>query len=119
MKARGNYKYLDYDSRYAYIRLLDIPQFANEYPEEVPAEEKRHHIQFAQLLIDPDFQARLLHLNKKLVHEVGKPDDNGWHIPLISEIPEEEIIKVIDETTVAVSKDYARKIISTLPVGKF
>lgn len=119
MKARGNYKYLDYDSRYTYIRTIDIPLFANEYPEEVPVEEKRHHISFAQLLINPDYQARLLHLNKKLVHEIGLPTDKGWHIPLISEIPEEEIIKTIDETTVAVSKDYARKIISTLPAGKF
>ena len=119
MKARTNYKYLDYDSRYAYIRTIDIPQFAREYPEEVPALEKQFHISFALLLMNTEYTARLLHYNKKLVKEVGLPTDTGYHIPLISEIPENENIRQVDETTVAVSKDYARKIISTLPVGKF
>lgn len=36
MKSRMNYKYQDYDSRYAYIRTLTMTQFAKEYPEEVP-----------------------------------------------------------------------------------
>ena len=119
MKARANYQYQNYDSRYAYIRTLNVPQFVNEYPEEVPADEQRHHITFAQILVNEDYVVRILHLNKKMVHEIGLSTEENWHIPLISEIPEEEIIERTDDTTIAVSKDYARKILKTLPVKNF
>lgn len=108
MKSRMNYKYQDYDSRYAYIRTLTMMQFAKEYPEEVPALEKQFSISFATLLLNENYTARLLHYNKKLVKEIGLPTDNGYHIPLTDDIPEDVI-------TVAVKKEYASGILKQIP----
>lgn len=119
MKARMNYQYQKYDSRYAYIRTLTVTQFAREYPEEVPALEKHSGISFAMLLLNEDYTVRLLHHNKKLVKEIGLPTDKGYHIPLTDEIPEDVIAEHTDDTTVAVTKDYAAGILKTIPVRKF
>lgn len=116
MKSRTKYRYQDYDSHYAYIRTLSIPQFAKEYPEEVPALEKQFNISFALLLMNEKYMARLIHHNKKLVKEIGLPTDTNYHVPLIDDIPEDEVIRRVDDTTVAVSKEYARSIIRKLPV---
>ncbi len=118
MKARMKYKYQDYDSRYAYIRTLTMTQFAKEYPEEVPALEKQFHISFAVLLLNENYTARLLHHNKKLVKEIGLPTDNNYHIPLIEEIPEDVIVERVDDTTVAVKKEYAAGILKQIPMRK-
>lgn len=118
MKARMKYRYQDYDSRYAYIRTLSIPQFAKEYPEEVPALEKQFHISFALLLLNENYTARLLHHNRKLVKEIGLPTDNGYHIPLIDDIPEDVIVQRVDDTTVAVKKEYVAGILKQIPIRK-
>ena len=118
MKSRMQYKYLDYDNRYAYIRNLSIPQFAKEYPEEVPALEKQFSISFAVLLLNENYNARLLHHNKKLVKEIGLSSDKGYHIPLIEDIPEDVIVERVDDTTVAVKKEYVAGILKQIPVRK-
>lgn len=118
MKSRTNYQYQKYDRRYAYIRTLTMTQFAREYPEEVPALEKQFSISFAVLLLNENYTARLLHHNKKLVKEIGLSTDKGYHIPLIEDIPEDVIVKHVDDTTVAVKKEYAAGILKQIPVRK-
>ncbi|MDE6833355.1 MAG: hypothetical protein K2J39_03770 [Ruminococcus sp.] len=118
MKSRTNYQYQKYDRRYAYIRTLTMTQFAREYPEEVPALEKQFSISFAVLLLNENYNARLLHHNKKLVKEIGLPTDKGYHIPLIEDIPEDVIVERVDDTTVAVKKEYAAGILKQIPARK-
>lgn len=73
MKARTNYQYKKYDSRYAYIRTLTMTQFAREYPEEVPALEKQFSISFAVLLLNENYIAKLMHHNKLQRRILTKP----------------------------------------------